>query len=418
MSLPSINEALVFSSDPASGDRLAQAIESAVHRVVLIDTPEKLLSRVDNGSPDAVLVDLTRESQTGLSLTRQLRRSQPNLSILAVARYKDPDLILAAVRAGMSDFLVLEENGAELCGDLQRALDRAAGSRRTGDLIAVYSLKGGQGVTTVAVNLADQLQALTGRKVLLADLNLYRGDAAAFLDQPCTFTPFELVRDLARMDSHLLFSSLIRHKNRFYLLGTADDIGDADQITPEDLRAMVDLLRQHFDTIVLDLPSDCSPKTIEVLEAADRIVLVAQQTVPEVKNLQSVLEFFREIHPNDDRLGMVINRYDPSSDLTAPDLSDLLGCPVIATISSDYRSLARAIDQGKTIATAAPQKRINRDFKRLAARMNGMDTDDGRRPLIDSIATAITGWRRSGVRKATLAAKEAAGRQAATGGRS
>jgi len=140
--------------------------------------------------------------------------------------------------------------------------------------------------------------------------------------------------------------------------------------------------------------------------------------VPEIKNLQSVLNFLREIHPNDERLGLAINRYDPSSDLTAPDLSDLLGCPVIGTISSDYRSLAHAIDQGKTVATAAPRKRINREFKRMAARMGGVETKDGPPPLWENITAAISGWRKNGTRKASFS--EAAGdeRRTATGGQS
>jgi pilus assembly protein CpaE len=385
-------ELLIYSADPSTADQLAQRVMSAARHVHQAHTAEKALARLNTTLPDAVLVHLRRDRQDGISLVRRIHRQYPELVILAVGNHKDPDVILSGLRAGISDYLPLEENGQGLSAALLSALDRRSGSGAAGRLIAVFSLKGGQGVTTTAVNLADHIHLLTGRRVLLADLNLYRGDAADYLNQNCGYTPFQLVRDLQRMDEHLLFSSLIRHKNRFYLLGTSSDISDADQIATDDLAGMITLLKRHFDTIVTDMPSDCSEKNLAALEAADTILLVVQQTIPEIKSLQSVVGFFREINLDTRKVKIIINRYSKTSDLTAPDLEGLVGCPVAATITSDYKAITHAIDQGKTLATACPERRINRDFRDLASRLTGIDgSTANRRPLFGTLSKWIKG---------------------------
>lgn len=372
-----IKEAVVFSTDQKVTKRLALGMEPAVRHIHQENTVQGLLDRAQKGAPHAVLIHLTGEHEDGISLARQLRRTDPELAILGFGREKDPDLILSGMRAGISDFLALESDDAQLSAAIFRSLERIFGDHGSGDLIAVYSLKGGQGVTTVAVNLADQIQSLTHGKVVLADLNLYRGDAADHLNLVCAFTPYQLVDDLQRMDQDLLFSSLVQYKQRFHLLGTGAAISDADRIGPADLAAMMTLLRQHFDTVVVDLPSDCSEKNRAVMAAADRILLVVQQTVPEVKNLQSVVEFCREISLNDSRLEILINRYSKTNDLTINTIENLVGCPVTGVIASDYKAVTRAAHQGSTLMADCPGKKITRDFRALATRLAGLPPANG-----------------------------------------
>src|SRR3954469_2759208 len=54
----------------------------------------------------------------------------------------------------------------------------AAIGRSDGQIVTLFGLKGGVGRTTLAVNLALRLRALTGDAVLLADLSLEQGSVA------------------------------------------------------------------------------------------------------------------------------------------------------------------------------------------------------------------------------------------------
>ena len=77
------------------------------------------------------------------------------------------------------------------------------------------------GVTTVALNLAGHLFDLTRDKVLLLDLNLFMGDVASYLNMEPAYTPYDLMRDVDRMDENLMFSSVTRHTSGFYVMAPA-----------------------------------------------------------------------------------------------------------------------------------------------------------------------------------------------------
>jgi pilus assembly protein CpaE len=80
-----------------------------------------------------------------------------------------------------------------------------------GEIITVYGARGGLGATTLAVNLAVQLAAVTKARVALADLDLQRGDVAAFLN----VTPQQSLAAIAgasgEVDDLFLHHTLTRH---------------------------------------------------------------------------------------------------------------------------------------------------------------------------------------------------------------
>ena len=366
-----MNDALIFSTVPATADRLGHALAPLVNRVRKADNGEGVIGRINGRVPDVVCIDLSGASEAGLTLARRLRRQYPLAVILAVGQDKDPDLILAGLRAGVTDFLLVDDICARPDKILAEVLDTG---RRTppaaGRLFAVYGLKGGQGKTTVAVNLADRIQARAGEKVLVVDLNLYHGDSAVYLDPSAGYSPYDVIRDMDRMDEQLLLSSLPQHDGRFHLSVVNGEISDPDSVGAEEMTAMMQLLKTHFDVVVADLPPDCSERTLAVLEAATRILLVSQQSVADIKSLQSLVGLFQDLNPDDDRVRVIINRYSKDRVPDAVELADLLGCPVAGTITGDFKAAAQATDNGRTLSALFPRKRITRDFEDLALRLS------------------------------------------------
>jgi len=96
-------------------------------------------------------------------------------------------MMRATLESGASDFLSLPLNVQELHKALIKSTQtsaavRTAASGMLGEIISVYGVRGGLGTTTVAVNLAVRIAALTGLQVGLVDLDLQRGDVATFLN--------------------------------------------------------------------------------------------------------------------------------------------------------------------------------------------------------------------------------------------
>ncbi len=366
---------LVYSQD----DALARAIDHEVRpvcRVVNVTASvQEALQTIERNDIQASFVHVAGGDmdQRGMALVRQLRRSHPEHDVFIVADHKDPDLILEGLRLGIMDVILPTTNGAQrFLPALKRALGRRVPEGRNGFIYTLFSLKGGQGVTSLAVNLADQIQSLTGDRVLLLDLNLYMGDIGPLIDSVADFTPFDLIRDLARMDENLLFSSLHRHGERFYVLPSPASISDAERVHRDQITAMLALLKRHFTHIVIDLPHEFSERVLAAVESSDQLLVLVKPDLISVKSTQQVLTFFQELNYGDDRLAIVLNRLSKQSVLQPDDVGMVMKQPLLATLTDDRTALARSARKGETLRIAHAHRRITRDIRGLAARLTGI----------------------------------------------
>lgn len=385
---------ILFSTDSLFLEDVNVIIDDNACQIRRFNSPEAVLQGAEKHPPKAVLLDLSEATDEGFSLARRMQRRHPAVAVIGVGGRQDPDLILRGLRAGLTDYLDADKNCIDLQTALQNALNQQKDAGDAAGILAVFSLKGGQGVTNVAVNLADQLQALTGRRVLLMDMNLYRGDTGVYLNQACTFTLYDLLRERLRMDERLLFSSIVHHKNRFYLLGTPETISDADRIGREEIEAVLEMLRPHFAYIVVDMSPDLSDKNLALFDAADRILLTAQQTLPEIKSTLSALEFFRELYSGNGKTDIIVNRYQKDLEITKADLENIFDHPVTATLVNDYRTVCDAVKAGKTVCTAHPKSKLSKDFRTLAAGLAGFPSAPSPKHLLWRLTGALSGRKR------------------------
>jgi len=322
--------------------------------------------------PEALFICLDQDKNAGLALAKNVCTAMPETAVFLVDKKKDSDILLEGLRMGVSDFILFPGNQKEMCQVVSKALGRTEAGGRAGDITAVFSMKGGQGVTSIAINLADQINALTGDKVLLLDLNLYMGDVSVFLDLPSAYTPFEMVKDLERMDKNLLFSSLTRHPRGFYILTAPDEVSDAEQISSDDIARLLQVLRRYLDHIIIDMPHNFNERNMAAIDAADNLLLIVQQSMPVIKNVQKALKLFEELGYDEKKVKVVLNRCLTKSELTPEDISYVLNWPVFASISNDFIRLTDIINKGKTIDMAGPDLKINSEIEVVAGLLTGI----------------------------------------------
>lgn len=361
-------------------EALAEELGSVVEIAGWFVDPALAHSTVRDAPPALIFVNLADDPGTGLNLVGRLIKAASASLVFPVASGKAPDLILEAFRLGAADFLVWPGEPGEALAAVRRAIAKKSSGRHAGEVYAVFSGKGGQGVTSIALNLVDHIQQLSGERVLLCDLNLYAGEIGTRLELASRYTPFDLQRDLRRLDQDLLFSSLPRHERGFYILSGPDEISDADRIGAEDITKMLQVLTGYMDFTIVDLPHDFSPRTLAVLEASDKILLVFQQDVSSVKSTLRVLQFFRELGYGRDRVQLILNRYLKNGDLGAEDFAKIFLQPVYGTLGNDYRTLFESIGAAKTAHMVDGNSLFNRNMRELAGRLTGITALDAAGP--------------------------------------
>jgi MinD-like ATPase involved in chromosome partitioning or flagellar assembly len=236
----------------------------------------------------------TASADDGSSAASAVRTPAPSLPRTRSRNATQPAL-LGRARALLTDKLVAEEREC----DAQLGRLRVRGMSRS-VVLAVSSIKGGIGKTTIARALADAFQDGLRQNTLLADLDLEWGTAVA--TAPAESHRESSILDVyRRRDQIHQVGDLIPHLTAFgsgaLLLPAPRKPRDIDAVTPEVLDAALSTVRQFFQIIVLDLPPGAGIKNETcrwAYGAADEALVVTTPTKATVDyQLRHILEFLR-----------------------------------------------------------------------------------------------------------------------------
>ena len=336
-------------------------------RQALLDTPSR--------RPDLVLVEVpgAGRDDEGASV-RKFAEVLPEAAIVAMGDGVSAEAVLKVIRAGAFEFLprpVLRADLAEALEKVTRVRRGPAPSvRKTGRVLSVFSTKGGLGVTTVAINLAVCLAERSPDNTLLIELDTRQSDIATFLDLRPTYSVVDAFDNIDRLDESFLHGLLTRHSSGLWVLPGPLRM-ERTQLNGEQVRAGLEIIRSHFDHVVLDLRHDTSPGTFAGLEASDVIVFLTNLEVSALRSGAAGLAGFRLLGLDSHKVKVVVMREDTGEDVTLKHAREALGVPVYWRTPSDYQAVVSAINTGKPVVTAAPRSKFARNVRQLAESLAG-----------------------------------------------
>ncbi|MEU4246063.1 AAA family ATPase [Amycolatopsis sp. NPDC026612] len=159
--------------------------------------------------------------------------------------------------------------------------------------IAMLSLKGGVGKTTVTTTLGATFASLRGDRVVAVDANPDRGTLSQKLPLETTATVRHLLRDAARITRYSdVRSYTSQGASRLEILASEQDPAVSEAFSEEDYRRTVNLL-EHFYNIVL---TDCGTGLMHsamkgVLDVADALVVVSSGSVDGARSASATLDW-------------------------------------------------------------------------------------------------------------------------------
>lgn len=299
------------------------------------------------------------------------RRGEREVFLTAAAY--DSEVLMRLMRQGVREFFPQPVSHEEVRLALWRFKSRREGRHgphgaKQGRILNVFGAKGGVGTTTLAVNLAAACLGRTaGATVALVDMNLPFGEAQLFLDITPKYHWGEVLGNISRLDATYLMSVLSRHASGLYLLAPPSRLDDLQMATPENISKLLELMRQLFDTVVIDLGMYLDEITLKVMDISDAVVLVGVQNLPCLANVRRFLDNIRHAEAGlEEKLRIVVNRHLADSDLTVEDMEKALGLSTYWRIPNDYATTLSAINQGKTLLETAPKSAVTRAITDLA----------------------------------------------------
>jgi pilus assembly protein CpaE len=362
----------IVSNHTKNLDEMRRFVEVSKTRDVQVITGgvEVLGPVADQHRPDLIIFESTGDPNSELEFIAKLNVRHPAIEVILLSSDVSSDALLNAMRAGVREVLPSPVSRIALQSSvthIEENLARQGIQKQAGQVIAFIPCKGGSGSTFLATNLAYILAAEENKKVLLVDLNLHFGDAALFIsDQTPTVNLAEVARQIQRMDAAFLSSSLIQVLPNFGLLAAPEDPVQAMEVKPEHVESLLNLARNEYDFVILDVGRALDPVSIKALDMADLNFLVMQLTLPFIRDAKRLLEVFRSLEYPPDKIKMLVNRYEKRSEIRLEDVERTLGIQVFRTLPNSFRAVAASVNQGVPIGKLAHGNPITKSLQELA----------------------------------------------------
>jgi pilus assembly protein CpaE len=323
---------------------------------------------------DLVFVSVDSLTEPMLAqLDRAIRRER-HTDVIGTGAKPDPDVMLRAMRAGIQEFLVRPVNQADLSAALERQMRRAKGAGTSGMVIACYCAKGGLGVSSIAANLASGLASLhRSKRVAVVDLVIPNGEQRLHFNASVAYDVGEVATKPDRLDQELLNSVLAPVRDGIWMLASSEDPEVDEMVDAAMANAVLQQLRTSFHYTVVDCDHQLNDRTLAVLDAADRILLVTQLNVSALRSTQRSLGIFRRLGYPNEKLCVVVNRLQSGEVISVSDAVDALKSDVYFKLPNDYKVMAEGVSRGASAREVDAQSKVAIAFTALATKLSGAD---------------------------------------------
>ena len=359
---------------PSASRQLVETAARELRLAVRFCTYKELLDLLHSERCHVACIEFGFDAHPGLTLLKNVSERMPRLTSVVASNDASVSMIRTVLEAGAADFLSLPLNPQELNKALIKLSQTAlkgpsARGQAVGNIITVCGARGGLGATTLAVNLAFSLTTLTRADVALVDLDLQRGDVAAFLN----LTPLNSIATIAEakgpVDDIFLAGTLTRHPRGVFVLPAPTQAEEADAVGHDHVELTLQLLRTQFPHTVVDTPRTLTGAMLAALEQSDHILILTDLSVPGVRAARRMIELLLRLNVSAQLIQPVFSHLIPGP-VSPQDAVRAIGKEPLLVIPRDDVAASGAMNDGTPLN--GKQSALSYAIAELAAKLAGV----------------------------------------------
>ena len=324
------------------------------------------LAKIPSFDPGILIVDLKMPEMDGFEILDRLRRDAKfsNIPVIVITAKDELSEKLKAFELGADDYLVKPFQPEELVARMGILTRRGkaqsgdgGGSKRIADasVVAVHSLRGGLGCSSLTVNLGLAFQKLWNNQTLLVDGVLTAGQIALMLNAKSHATWENLVgiREDS-LDDLVVDEMMCEHDSGIRYVASPRFPIAADTFTNEILALFMKKIKEQNDFIVVDVAHDFSDMAINMLNMSSSILLVMAPEMASLRSTMSALEIYDRLGVTVDKVKIVLNNNSSNPAIKQAQLEKVLKREIDFVLPYEAGEVNRALNFGEPFILSNP----------------------------------------------------------------
>ena len=367
---------VVIDPDDVARNRLVTQLGSDVSSFPAIDDLVPYL----NGEAVALVLGPSCAVDGSLATIERMLQAHREVGAILVAEELTTSLLQQALRSGIKDVLASPADDTQLNEAIARVIgsvSTAPGSTspgadifeddgEAGQVITVFSTKGGAGKSVIATNLGVALAERSDKPVCLIDADLQFGDIAVMLKLSPQHTIVDAVSSLDRLDASLMQNLLVTHESSGLLILPAPlEPAFADQIGATEMIQIIEVLRRFCSHVIVDTPAYFNDVVLGMIEVSDEVLLVAGMDIPNIKNVKIGLQTLRLLNTPMEKLRLILNRANSKVKLDVTEVERTLQVSADVLIPSDI-VVPQSVNRGVPVIQSSPKAGVSKAMHELA----------------------------------------------------
>src|SRR3990172_894856 len=351
---------LLIDDEPFYYKLLNRPMKDAGHEFDYSKTGKDGLAKISATKPEVIIVDLRLPDISGHDILERLRRDSEysNIPVIVITAKNELGDKLKAFELGADDYLIKPFQPEELVARMRilarrgRAMKIVSQMEKSDEklttIIAIHSLRGGVGTTSISVNLALAIKQIWAKETLLVDAVFSAGQVAMMLNTKPRFSWEDFAEvELKNIDEELIGNIVTKHPTGLSFVAAPRSPIAIDSFSDDFWKTVLSKLAKQYEFIVIDTAHDFTDITIQMLNFANNLVLVVAPGRSSLRAAISALDIYDKLGFPPEKIKLLLNSNSSIVGIRQAQIEKVLGHPVDFVIPYEPEEVIRAVNFGE-----------------------------------------------------------------------
>lgn len=231
--------------------------------------------------------------------------------------------------------------------------------------IVIISGKGGVGKTTTAINLGATLNKLK-KEVIIVDANLNTPNIGVHLGAPIVpITLNHVLKGKADVEE-----AIYEHSSGTKIVPSSLSVKELTKFNSKKLPELAKQLKTMADFVIFDSAAGFGEEAIEVINAADEIIIITNPEMPAVTDALKAVKVAKNM--GKEVKGVIVTRHKGAKyEMPLSSIKSMLEAPIIGVIPEDDK-VKKALTKRDALVHTYPNSKSSRKYHEIAGKVIGL----------------------------------------------